>query len=385
MTITESPQPTINPEATVTTEQLNDIVSAWGGDYLPVEEPLSPSEADNVAPAKAEGGQEETTEPHTTEDTSAAVDVTTEAKEPKEEAKTEEAAKPEELDADTKRRLAIIERRESQFRQREKETKAAIEVQVKRLEELYGEFEKREAENTAAKRAARESAKREPLKMLQEYGLTFEELAIANLKSKNLPVPQELERLAYQAAAADPLKPQVLKEELGDMIDQRLNKILERMDSRENQSKQAYVHQQQALVMKDMERAVGHVSKNADAYPFLSTYLHDPDYLAQQMLNARDELFHATGRDSDIGTVAKYIENRYSEQFHPAIERVLRKKPIGQPQQASGNQPSPADRKSGDRTLSNEAGSSKVSSAPVDMDEAYEMAWRQAPAILRDS
>lgn len=386
----------------VTNEQVNQIVSAWGGDYLPAEE--NPPEAEGmpdpvvepqVAPTKAdtktqaivdatekalagaEKPPETTDEPKVEDEAKVDPDPNKAEADP---AKQEVAAKPEpKEDSDLARRLALIDSREAQFRNKERETKAAIEAQVQKLENLYAEIEKREASQKAAEKARRDAYNADPMKVLADNGLSFEAIAAANLKAKGLPIPEDLRQLVAQ----DAMKPARLKDELGEMIDARLGKILEKLDSRDQQVVQSQQQQQQQLVVQDMRRAVDFVAKNTDAYPFLSTFLGDPENLANQMLSAREEIFQTTGNMGDIGTAARYVEKRYADQFHPVFGRV---KPTGQPS-ASSDTTSSAERKgaSETRTLSNEAGADRVTNAPVDMDEEYERLWKQAPAFLRGS
>lgn len=373
-------------------ETIDTITGAWGGDYLPaadnpeVPEVVLGLKAEVAAPA-AEDAPKSVDEAAQVGDDLDAAEVDSVTKEPEKE--PEKPAEPEEkIDKETRRRLLMIERREQQFRAKEREAKAALESQIQKLEAGYAKLKEMDDRVKGGEVSRKAEYQADPIKLLQDYGLSFAAVAAANLRHHNMPVPPEL---AAQVERANPpaKAPSLSKDDIAAVVDQKVNQILEKLEAKERAA--AEREQQQAVQFETRNRAlaVQHVEENPERYPFLSTFASDPDDLAEQMLAARDELFRTTGRPGNIADAAKYIEDRIAGRFHPVLEKLSRsgRKPGQSPQQQndSGTQSPRVQPKETSSTLSNESGADRVSHTPSSMEEEYEALWERAPAILRGS
>jgi len=355
-------------------DEVNAVVQEWGGDYLPADENPEVSEVTIAIPDEetVEKAAKATAVPGEEEEAAAS---TEEAEAEPEKEKVEEPAAEEvkepEPDAETRKRLLMIERREAKFLAKERETKGAIESQIAKLERVYEDLEKREAALTKVDGERKSQYQRDPLKLLSDHGVSFAALAAANLRHNGLPVPRELEEQIAKAPQQE-VKPALSVDEIAEVVDAKVSKILERLEQREQQAEQSRMA---AVEHQDKVRAVQFVDSHADAYPFLAAFTTDPEDVAEQMIAARDTIYRATGRYGTIADAANYIESRLAERFQPILERQAR--PKGQPNVGSGSQrPSVEDR--GAVTLSNDSGTQKVSSTPQNMEEAYEAAWQNA-------
>lgn len=356
-------------------DEVNAVVQEWGGDYLPADENPEVNEVTIAIPD--EESVEKVAKSTTPTGEEEAAEGEADADKPKEEEKVEEPAAEEvkveepEPDAETRKRLLMIERREAKFLAKERETKGAIESQIAKLERVYEDLEQREAALTKISEDRKAQYQQDPLKLLSDHGVSFAALAAANLRHNGLPVPRELEEQIAKLPKPEP-KPALSVDEIAEVVDAKVSKILERLEQREQQSEQ---QRMAAIEHQDRARAFQFVETHADSYPFLAAFTTDPEDVAEQMIAARDTIYRATGRYGTIADAANYIESRLAERFQPILERQAR--PKGQPNVGSGSQrPSVEDR--GAVTLSQDSGTQKVSSTPQNMEEAYEAAWQNA-------
>jgi hypothetical protein len=364
-------------------EAVANIAAEWGGDYEVVAEDAKEAiKADKsetraakaeakAAKAEAEAVVEEKPE---TPPEPVVEDDEIEAKAKKivkeEATKVEEKEDPKDKhDEDLKHRLRIIEEREIKLRQRETLAKEKITSHAKQLEAMLAKMEEQRTAFEQEQQAKRGAYTEDPLKLLEEHGISFEALAVANLKRQGLPVPQSLQEAVR---AEEPSRhARAVKDEIASVIEAKINPLIEKITFKEQQERAAAETAQQQQALENIYRAANYVNKYSQQFPLLSSLHSDPQDLGELMLEVRRQVLAQKGTDIDMHQVASYLENEYAQKLQPAMQKLRGGNNEGQA-------PLVREEKKRTPTLTNETAADKLTvPAGLSPDEEYALIWKQ--------
>lgn len=209
-------------------------------------------------------------------------------------------------------KFAALSRKEKEIRQRETQYQS----EMKRIEAEKAELSKWREEKQTAESVFQAKLKENPLKTLEELGLTYEDLTRMQLNEQN-PTPEMLIKRTRQ--------------ELESGYKKELEELRQSMKQKEEQE-ETKKHEQTVTGFK--KEISNFVDANADTYELIK--MNDAQETVFEVIQ---EYYQETGRLLSIEEAAKYTEEVLESEARKVLEAKRFKQPAKQPSEAPKTTP----------------------------------------------